>query len=107
MECVSADIVPNCEFYTPNFLIKHNPPDINSDYVCTKCKPGYYALFNNPLGKAHINDNFDTSSDFKNRMIPIQNCLAEDDVESTLFVTNETLENCEIIMQDNSAEYAI
>ena len=54
--CIDVDIVDNCKFYVNNYTLSENlaAPIIN--LVCTECKSGYYALFENSEGKAHIND---------------------------------------------------
>lgn len=105
-ECVEINTVNNCEYYTTNYDIIDNTLDINAQYVCTKCKEGFYALFTDSQGKAHINDKEDnTSSDFLNRIYAIGSCIDKTTIEASLYITNDNIDNCEIFMSDYSIEF--
>jgi len=86
--------------------LKTNIPAFVDDYICSKCKKGYYAVFDASktdfYGKAHINNNFNSSTDFSNRYYPITTCVSHAEAEATLVHTKETLENCELLMKGNA-----
>ena len=106
-ECVEITSINNCEYYTTNYQVLDNALDLNTQYVCTKCKEGFLPLFADPKGKAHINDKDNNkSSDFLNRIYTINACIAKNIVESSLYITNENIDNCEILMSDYSIEYS-
>lgn len=56
-------------------------------------------------GKAHIFDQGSDTSDFTNRVYPIYECVSIDEVEKTLYISNEKLDFCEILIRDVSSTH--
>lgn len=56
-------------------------------------------------GEAHIFDSGNSSSDYNNRILPIYECLDQDIVENTLYISNESLNYCDLVIKDESSTY--